>query len=373
MDSYQMSAKTFSGLEKVLAEEIKLIGGKNVTPAKRIVHFEGDDALMMKANLALRTALSVLIPFAEFRARNEDELYHEIKEIPWEDIFSLEHTFSIQAVVGGQNFNHSKYVAFKTKDGIADRFRQVYGRRPNVDPKNADYQLNIHINQDRATLSFNSSGRTLDRRGYRLKSNEAPLNECLAAGIILKSNWDKKVDVYDPMSGSGTFGIEAALIGQNKAPGMKRRFAFQNWTDFNQELFYQVKDELREKERPLMGHVYSADIESQNLSIIRENAERAGVSEGMSIIKEDYFQSKKRGQSGIIFLNPPYGERMHVEKAKETYKSIGDQLKQNYPNCEAWVISSNFPAMKAFGLKAEKKEIVFNGGLECRLQQYKLF
>ncbi|KPM49857.1 THUMP domain-containing class I SAM-dependent RNA methyltransferase [Jiulongibacter sediminis] len=373
MEPYLMTAKTLSGLESILAKEIEELGGLKVEKGKRIVYFEGNDGLMMKANLGLRTALSILIPFAEFQAKNENELYQETLDIPWEDIFSLRNTFSIQSVVGGEYFNHSKYVALKVKDAIADRFRKVTGRRPNVDPKDADYQINVHINRDRCTLSFDSSGKTLDKRGYRLKSNEAPINECLAAGIILKSGWDKKRCIYDPMSGSGTFGIEAALIGRNMAPGMKRRFSFQNWADFNQELFYQIKDELKAQETELQTEIYCSDIEKQNLSIITENAVRAGVIDDLTIEHLDYFKSSKRCDSGVAFLNPPYGERMNLDHSKETYKAIGDQLKQHYTNCDAWVISSNMPAMKAFGLKAESKEMVFNGGLECRLQHYKLF
>lgn len=373
MEPYLMTAKTLSGLEDVLSKEIISLGGINVEKGKRIIYFEGDDALMMKANLFLRTALSILVPFAGFQAKTDNELYQQALDIPWEDIFSLRHTFSIHAVVGGEYFNHSKYAALKIKDAIADRFRKVTGRRPNVDPKDADYQINVHINRDQCTLSFNSSGKTLDKRGYRLKANEAPINECLAAGIILKSGWDKKKCIYDPMSGSGTFGIEAALIGKNMAPGMNRRFSFQNWTDFNQELFYQVKDELKAEETELQTKIFCSDIEKQNLSIIQENAARARVENNIAIEHLDFFKSAKRCESGIAFLNPPYGERMELDHSKETYKAIGDQLKQNYTNCDAWVISSNMSAMKAFGLKAERKEMVFNGGLECRLQHYKLF
>ncbi len=368
-----MSAKTLAGLEQTLSEEIASLGGTNIRTGKRIVFFEGNDELMMKANLSLRTALNILIPFYEFDAVDEEQLYEEIYDFPWEDIFSLRNTFSIQATVAGDLFTHSKYVALKTKDAIADRFRKICGRRPNVEVRNADYQFVIHINYNHCFLSLNSSGQGLDKRGYRLQSNEAPLNEAMAAGIILKSKWDKLSDIYDPMSGSGTFGIEAALIGTNTPPGIHRRFAFQTWNDYNQELFYEVLNNLKSNITELKANIYSKDITHQNLEIIHQNASRAGVEELLEIEQGDYFESEAKSIGGIIYLNPPYGERMAIEDAKAEYKLIGDQLKKKYKSCDAWIISSNIAALKAFGLKPESKEIVYNGGLECRLQHYKLF
>jgi putative N6-adenine-specific DNA methylase len=373
MENYQMIAKTLAGLENVLFAEIEAIGASNITKGKRAVFFEGNDEIMMKANIGLRSAINILIPVFEFTAEDEYALYDEIFSVQWEDIFGLDNTFSITATISGDLFTHSKYVALKTKDAMADRFRKKFGRRPNVDPSNADYQFNIRILNDQCTISLNSSGETLNKRGYRRNSNEAPLNEVLAAGIILMSDWDKKVDFYDPMSGSGTFGIEAALMARNIAPGLNRSFSFQNWTDYNVELFQTIRQSFQDKIIETDTKIYCQDLEEESIDYIYENAERAGVLENIIIKQEDYFNSSKLGDNGIVFLNPPYGERLEITEINSFYKSMGDQLKKQYTNCEAWIISSNLEALKYFGLKPTNRYQMFNGGLECKLHHYKLY
>ena len=373
MESYQMIAKTLAGLEEVVMAELSQLGAGNIKKGKRAVYFTGTDEQLIRANLCLRAALSVLVPVIEFEANNENDLYREVSQLGWEDIFSLQHTFSVHATVSGSYFNHSKYVALKVKDAIADRFRKKTGKRPDVDPKDADFQFNLHINGNQCSLSLNSSGSSLDRRGYRLKANEAPINETLAAGILLKSGWNGKEDLYDPMSGSGTFGIEAALIASNTPPGLYRNFSFENWGDFNRPLFEKIKEELSSKIIEPDTHIYCRDIITENINIIAENAERAEVSDFLHLKNENFFNSEKKGDRGYVFLNPPYGERMTQQDIEDFYKKIGDQLKNNYPDCEAWVISSNIDAMKRFGLKPASRERVFNGGLECVLNRYKLY
>lgn len=368
-----MTAKTFSGLEDELANELFDLGAKHVEKAKRAVYFVGDDALMMRANLCLRTATHILVPIAEFSAENEDELYEAIFDFPWPDVFGLQHTFSIQATVGGGVFRHSKYAALKAKDAIADKFRAELGQRPNVDTQDADYQLNLHIHKTACTLSLNASGQSLDRRGYRLKSNEAPLNEILAAGILLKSKWRGETDFYDPMTGSGTFGIEAALLAANQAPNLQRRFAFQHWADFKSNTFYSIKDELKAEIKAPKIRIYSHDLEKRNTNIVYENAERAQVLDYLDIAQADFFQSKRQGESGLLCLNPPYGERLGIKDVNTFYKRIGDQMKNEYKNCQAWLIGSDVKAVKSIGLKPDFRMQVFNGGLECLLQQYSLY
>jgi putative N6-adenine-specific DNA methylase len=373
MNNYQMIAKTLAGLENVLLNEIEGIGGQNIKKRKRAISFEGNDTVMMKANLALRSAISILIPIFEFTAEDEYQLYNEVFAVQWEDIFGLEDTFSITATISGELFTHSKYVALKTKDAMADRFRKKFGKRPNVDTSNADYQFNIHIQDSQCTISLNSSGETLNKRGYRRSSNEAPLNEVLAAGIILMSNWDKKVDFYDPMSGSGTFGIEAALMAKNIAPGLHRSFGFQKWSDYNIVLFNEIRASLESQIIDSDTKIYCQDLDEDSIEYIYENAERAGIQDVLHIKNEDYFNSAKIGENGIVFLNPPYGERLEIEEINDFYKALGDQLKKHYKNCEAWLISSNLQALKCFGLKPTNRYQMFNGGLECKLHHYKLY
>jgi putative N6-adenine-specific DNA methylase len=373
MDSYQMLIKTLAGLEEVVAEELKQLGTQDVKKGKRAVYFTGTDEHLIKANLCIRSGLTVLVPIAEFDAYDENQLYREVIRLNWEDIFTYKNTFSVQATVSGNTFTHSKYIALKVKDAIADRFRNKFGKRPDVDPKDADYQVNIHINDQSCSLSLNASGTSLDKRGYRLTSNEAPINESLAAGIILKSSWNGKDDFYDPMAGSGTFGIEAALIAAGIPPGLNRKFGFERWTDFDRDLFSDIKQSLSGKITEPETRIYSRDLLSTNINIIAQNAERAGVADFLRTKKEDFFNSSVQAEKGCVFLNPPYGQRLSEDSISSFYKRIGDQLKNNYPNCEAWVISSDISAMKGFGLKPQSRERVFNGGLECTLNRYLLY
>lgn len=368
-----MIAKTLAGLENELFSELELLGAVNILKRKRAVSFDGDDALMMKANMALRTSISILIPIMEFEANDEYELYDQAFAVQWEEIFGLKDTFALTATVSGSIFTHSQYAALKTKDAIVDRFRKKFKSRPDVDTVNADYQFNVHIQHNKCTISLNSSGDTLNKRGYREFASEAPLNEVLAAGIILKSGWNGEDNLYDPMSGSGTFAIEAALIANNIAPNLHRSFGFQRWSDYNRELFYTVKKELESQIIESQTIIYCRDLLTENIDNISSNVENAGIGELLKIRREDFFMSEKKGEKGIVFLNPPYGERLQMEEINAFYKNIGDQLKKHYSNHEAWIISSNLEALKFFGLKPESREQMFNGGLECKLNHYKLY
>lgn len=368
-----MVATTLMGLEGVLAEEIRNLGGERITELKRAVRFYGDDALLYKANMALRTALKVLVPIDDFVARDEEELYQKIKGFSWEDIFSVEQTFVIDAVVNGYVFNHSKYVALKAKDAIADRFRGVYGRRPSVDTFNADISINLYVLDDKISVSLNSSGMSLDRRGYRRNSNEAPINEVLAAGIVLMSGWDSSKAFLDPMAGSGTFSIEAALKGTNTPPNLNRSFSFQNWVEFDNELFEEVKSALAQQIVEADLKIYARDILTKNIDVISQNAELAGMEDYLSLKKEDFFVSEPKTDSGIMVINPPYGERMKIADIEQFYKNLGDIFKQKYAGFEVWIISSDFEALKAIGLKSSLRLELMNGGLKARLLKFELY
>jgi len=373
MEKYEMVATTLMGLEQTLADEITALGGERVKVLKRAVSFAGDDTLLYTCNLALRSALRVLVPLAEFTAGNEDQLYNRIKDFPWEDIFSPEQTFVIDPVVSGTVFRHSHYVALKSKDAIADRFRARYGRRPGVDTRDPDIYLHLRVHESRVTVSIDSSGVSLDKRGYRKVANEAPLNEVLAAGILLLSGWTPAQPLVDPMAGSGTFGIEAALIGTRTPPGMHRTFAFQRWNEYDANLFEKVRYGLSRKIRDTGLKIYSRDILGRNMDIISQNTEKAGMDEYLSIRKEDFFESSPKEPGGVVVINPPYGERLQMTDIELFYKRMGDTLKQRYEGYDAWIISSDLEALKAIGLKAGFKTDLMNGGLPARLVKYSMY
>lgn len=373
MAIYEQVATTLKGLEEVLADEIFELGGQDIEVLKRAVRYNGSDEILYKANLKLRTALRVLVPIYSFIAENEQDLYREIHEYPWENLMDNRNTFAIDAIVSGTTFTHSQYVALKTKDAIVDRFRNKTGERPSIDTKNPDLKINIHVNRQEISVSLDSTGISLDRRGYRTNANEAPINEALAAGIILLSGWDKKAPFLDPMAGSGTFSIEAAYIAANIPPGINRSFAFERWPDFNERLFDRVYDELKNQIVDPECRFFCSDITTESLGIIANNASNAGVEEYIQVKEADFFESSPSTENGFIFLNPPYGERLSLDNIKDFYEKIGDTLKQRYAGFEAWIISSDHVALKVLGLRADQKIDLMNGGLDARLQQYKMF
>jgi putative N6-adenine-specific DNA methylase len=373
MESYEMVATTFMGLEKILAKEIQDLGGTEIEIMKRAVKFAGDDAMLYRSNMALRTGLRILVPICTFSAYNEHDLYNETKSFSWENLINIDQTFAIDATISGALFTHSKYVALKVKDAIVDRYRDKSGERPNIDTENPDVLLNVHINYDSVTISLDSSGTSLDKRGYRKNANEAPINEALAAGILLTTAWTPDVPFYDPMAGSGTFSIEAAMIGTNTPPGLNRKFNFENWIDFDKETFKKVKEELIAKISKKKPQIFTRDIDESNIEIIKLNAKNAGVLEYLDLKTEDFFLSQAQSFNGVLVLNPPYNERIKIENPEEFYALLGDTFKKNYQGFDAWIISSEKEALKRVGLRAEQKTDLMNGGLEARLQKYVLF
>jgi putative N6-adenine-specific DNA methylase len=373
MQKYEIVATTLMGLENVLIEELNGFGAENIEKLRRAVRFVGDDELLYKSNLSSRTALRFLVPIDDFSAENEAELYNNAKSFPWEKILHLNQTFSIDATISGNYFRHSQYVALKVKDAIADRFREKKGKRPDVDKENPDIVINIHVTDSEVVISLDATGLSLDRRGYRKKSNEAPINEVLAAGIILMSGWNAENPFYDPMAGSGTFSIEAALIGTHTPPNLNRKFCMQNWRDFDSALFNKVKAELKSQIVDPDLKIFARDLLSKNLEIIAENAELAGMDEYINLKKADFFETEPITENGILFLNPPYGERMKIEDVFDFYSRIGDTLKQKYAGFEAWMISSDKEAIKKVGLRGEQKIDLLNGGLDARLLKYELY
>ena len=369
-----MVAKTMSGFEGILAKEIRNLGCAQVTEGTRSVTFEGDTGFMYKANLCLRTAISILKPIHSFTVRNENELYRNVYGMEWSNFLAVDTSFAIDSTVFSENFSHSLYVSQKAKDAIVDKFRDMEGARPDVDVKSPDVRINIHINQDRCTISLDSSGRSLHHRGYRTATNIAPINEVLAAGLLLLSGWDGQCDFLDPMCGSGTLLVEAAMIACNIPANINRKsFAFENWHDFDAELYAKIVEVSLKKARDFHHKIIGYDKAPSAVRKAQDNIAEANLSEFISVERKNFFQTEKftEGKLHMVF-NPPYGERLDLDMEK-FYGSIGDTLKQNYPGTEAWFITANLEALKYVGLRTSRRIEVYNSHLESRLVKYEIY
>ena len=377
-----MIAKTFKGLEEVLAGEITALGGNDIEIGRRAVSFTGDKSLLYRANLWLRTASRVLVPIATFRANDADEVYAEVKKIDWEQYMDLTTTFSIDATVYSETFKHSRYVTYKVKDAIADLFNEKYGKRPSVRITDPDLYINVHIAAETVTISLDSSGESLHKRGWRVAQTDAPINEALAAGMLLMAGWQGQSDLYDPMCGSGTLLIEAALIALNIPPGIFRKhFAFENWKDFNKDLFATISEDDSD-EREFTHHIYGSDAGFYAVQAAMKNIRSAGVQRYVDIkqIRIEELKGEKLKEEGfdsngaLVIINPPYGERLAQDKdVLRLYSDMGKALKFQFTGATAWVISSNAEALKCIGLKPSKKIHLLNGELDCLYNQYELF
>ncbi|MDE6556276.1 MAG: RNA methyltransferase [Duncaniella sp.] len=372
---FEMVAKTLKGLEEVLAEELRALGATNVEPGLRMVSFEGDLAMLYRANIACRTALTILKPIYKFIASDPESLYEMVKEYDWGQVLALDKTFSIDSTVHGREFTHSKYVTYKVKDAIVDWFRDRFGeeKRPKVRLDGADVMINVHIDGDRVTLSLNSSGESLHKRGWRVASTEAPINEVLAAGILLKSGWRGETPLVDPMCGSGTFVVEAALIAAGIRPGTFRSgWAFENWRDFDGALLDSVMAE-QEAPRETEFMIYGSDISPKAVAAAEKNVLSAGVDEYVNLRVRPLAQWEEApadGVAGVMVSNPPYGERLNPEDLLNLYKTLGTKIKKVFKGYHAWIISSNEECLSAIGLTPSMKEELQNGGLECELREY---
>lgn len=371
---FKIIIKTSFGLEEVLMEELNQLGISNVELGNRAVTFTGNLSDVYKTNLWLRTANRIIVPLQSFTISSDADLYDKIKKINWDTYFSVNQTFLIDSTVFSPLFNHTKYAAFKAKDAVVDQFRDKYNIRPNVDTENPDIRLNLHIdNENLCTISLDSSGDNLFKRGYRDSRSIAPMKEDLAAGLILLSDWDKHSTFIDLFCGSGTILIEAAMIAKNIAPNLKReRFGFMNWKNYDANLFNSLKKEALEVQKPLENKIIGVDISGRTLGMARANISSAGLSNVIELHKKDFKEFNAPKEKGVIVSNPPYGERMG-ENVDELYKDFGDTLKQKYAGYSAWFISSNMEALKKVGLKPSRKIKVFNGNLECRLMNYQLY
>jgi putative N6-adenine-specific DNA methylase len=373
-ERFPMIAKTLAELEDVLAEELMALGAEDVDIGTRMVSFTGDKALMYKANLHCRTALRILKPIYNFKANSANEVYEAIKGLNWEEWLSLDTTFSIDSVVFSRIFTHSKFVTYRVKDAIADWFFERYGKRPSVSITNPDIALHVHIAHNRCSLSLDSSGESLHKRGYRIGQTEAPLNEVLAAGMILKSGWNGDTPFIDPMCGSGTLLIEAAMIALGIPPGIHRQhFAFEKWADFDQELFSTIYNDdsgARELKHPIIG----SDISRRAIGIAEKNIKNAGLKQYIELaVKPMQRYNKAPAPTGVLITNPPYGERMKMEELDSLYDMIGERLKHVFMGYRAYVLSYRKESFDAIGLRHSKRFFLYNGALECEMREYEVF
>jgi putative N6-adenine-specific DNA methylase len=370
---HRFIAKTFQGLETVLAEEINRIGGKNIKILTRGVEFSGDMYILYRINLESRTAMRVLMPIHTFHARNEAELYDGVRDIDWTKYMELHDTFAIDAVVHSLTFRHSKFVALKTKDAVADQFRDRFGSRPNVDVATPTLQISIHIHNNACTILLDSSGQPLFKRGVEREALEAPINEILAAGMIFLSGWKGDMPFIDPMCGSGTILREAAMIATNTPPTWHRtNYGFMNWKTFDEDLWLRVRKRAEIKIIPLAHPIEGYDKDFQAVRVSERNNASAGLSDLITVTRRPFEKLLPATPTGMIITNPPYDERMKTEDTTAFYQMMGEHLQKNFKGHTAWLISSNLAALQNNGLRSKKKIELYNGALECNFVQYSL-
>ncbi len=373
MKEFEMIAKTYKGLEEVLASELVSLGANNVQLQRRAVSFTGNQALMYQANFHLRTASRVLKPILTFRAGDADEIYKKVKQYNWEKHMSLNTTFAIDSTVFSDEFRHSKFVAYRVKDAIADFFMEKYDKRPSVSIDNPKLMINVHVAQNQCTVSLDSSGDSLHKRGYRESQTEAPINEALAAGMILMTGWRGETDFMDPMCGSGTFLIEAGLIALNIPPGIYRnKFSFEDWNDFDEELFEEISNDDT-GEREFEHVIYGSDISLRAIRTAEKNIKSAGLSKYIQVQVLPVQEIEVPSGKCLLVTNPPYGERINPANISEGYASLGTVLKHKFAGNSAWVISSNEEYLYKIGLKPGKKVELLNGSLDCLYCRYDIF
>lgn len=373
--NFKMIAKTFYGFEDILSEELLALGAQKINKGNRNVSFYGDKGFLYKSNLSLRTALKILKPVCEFRFKDIHEYYDNIYSLKWEDYIDPTSSFLINSVVFHSNvFNNSKFTSLKAKDAIVDRFRDKFKKRPSINSFNPELRIEIHVNRNTCTVSLDSSGESLHKRGYKKYNSAAPLNEVLAAGIVLMSKWDKKSDLLDPMCGTGTFLIEAAMIAKNIAPNLNRlSFAFEKWKDWDSKLFEIIEESVRSKEIDFDYKLYGFDISNSMVKKAQKNIEVAEIDIDIEIVKKDFFNSKKTDEDKLhILINPPYDKRISTD-VNVLYKKIGDTLKNNYLYSDVWIITANLEAIKSIGLRSNNKIKLYNSNLESRLLNYAIY
>ena len=374
-ENFKMVAKTFYGFEDILSKELLTLGAKNIEKGSRSVSFYGDKGFMYKANLSLRTAIKILKPIRSFKFKDQEDFYNNLYKINWEKYLDKDGSFLVSSVIfHSEIFNHSKYVSQKVKDSIVDRFRDLFKKRPDVELKFPDLRINIHINRNTCNVSLDSSGESLHKRGYKAFGTVAPINEILAAGIIMMSEWNADTDFLDPMCGGGTILIEAAMIASNMAPNLNRNeFAFEKWKDWDEDLFEVIEKSVISKIIKFDHKIHGYDISGGVIKKAIENIKNAELEIDISVEKKDFFTTSKENDSRLhILFNPPYDKRISYD-IKDLYTKIGDTLKNNYANSNVWLITSNIEALKHIALHTSKKIKLYNSNLESKLVNYDIY
>ena len=373
--NFKMLAKTLYGLEDLLAEELRKLGASKIEKGTRNVTFEGDLGFMYKANLCCRTAIKVLKPISAFNVFTEDDLYKKVYDIPWEDYMDANGSLAVDATVFSEKFTHSQYIALKTKDAIVDHFRDKEGVRPDVDLDHPTLRINVHIDRNICTISLDSSGESLHKRGYKVENTFAPINEVLAAGMIMLAGWNGQCDLLDPMCGSGTILTEAAMIACNIPPNLNREeFGFETWKDFDADLYELIEESALKRIKDFHFKVYGYDNDALSVRKAKANVSNANLDDFIEIETEDFFSTKKIGDRYLFLVfNPPYDERLSLINVEEFYGSIGTTLKHGYPGTQAWMITSNMEALKSVGLRPSRRIRLYNGKLEAKLVRYDMY
>jgi putative N6-adenine-specific DNA methylase len=374
MENFKMVAKTFFGFEEILAKELQQLGAQEVEIGTRMVSFKGDKGFMYKANLSLRTALKILKPIYYFRAKSDVLLYKGIQGIDWSKFMDANQTFVVDTTIHSEHFKHSQFVSQKAKDAIVDQFREKTGQRPSIDKDFPDLRINIHIDRDQVSVALDTSGASLHHRGYRTATNIAPINEVLAAGMLLLSGWEGKTDFLDPMCGSGTILVEAAMIACNIPANINRKeFAFEKWNDWDNDLFDQIIDALMKRTREFHYSIKGYDKAPSAVEKAKANVVNANLDDYITVEQKNFFDTEKATEGPLqMVFNPPYGERLDID-LERFYREMGDTMKQHYPGTHAWFITANLEALKFVGLKPSRKIKLFNGSLEARLVKYEMY
>ncbi len=372
--TFPLIAKTVSGLEDVLTHELETLGATDIMKLNRAVSFTADAEMMYRINYACRTALRILKPLFHFEILEQKDLYEHIYEFPWEDYLDAEHSISIDAVISYTVFTNSQFVAQRSKDAIVDRLREKLGKRPSVDLENPDLKINVHLFKDSCTVALDSSGQSLHRRGYRKITGPAPINEVLAAGLVKLSEWDTIAPLFDPMCGSGTLLIEAAMLAKNMPAGyFREEWGFMKWRDFDAALWEKVKEDCRTQISAVKLNIHGSDRAERAIESARENLRFTGLYDDISVEVGSFEESTPPFETGFIISNPPYDERLKIEDSLVFYKMIGDTLKRKYAGYTAWFISSDLESIKFIGLRPSRRIPVFNGPLECRFVKFEMF
>ncbi len=369
---FEMVAKTFHGLEDVLAKEIRSIGGEDIEILNRAVRFKGNKATLYKMNLYLHTALRILLPVIQTEIKNQIDLYNKVREYEWEKHLQPGMTLAVDSFLNNSVFSNSHFISLRTKDAIVDRLRDKFNRRPSINKTNPDLFINVHLAANKLIVSLDTSGQSLHKRGYRSGNFEAPINEVLAAGLIMLSGWKGDRNFHDPMCGSGTLGIEAALIAREIPPGVfRKKFGFENSPDFESQLLEDIFDNIQEKNWE--GKIFSSDISKRAMQVTIKNAKQASVHKNIVFRGLDFMEHPKISDTATVIINPPYGQRVVKPEILSFYKSMGDTMKKSFVGADVWIISSNQEALKHLGLKPTTKYKLFNGALECQYNMYHIY